>query len=139
MRGQGSGRSSSGAEVRKASRHAPASLGNLSSVSDLSESARCAKHPDLPAVGVCARCGVFLCAECKILLGTTVSCAACQAWNETKVSPLPVVPIALVIVWPLALAAINMSGGWGTVVAFVGAPLLAIPAVAMAFIELRRR
>lgn len=104
-----------------------------------SPTARCAQHPDVPALEVCGRCGGFLCADCKIQFGAKVLCSACYARNETKSSPLPVVPIGLAMAWPFVLGEMNLNGGWGTVVASVSAPVLAIPAVAMAFLELRRR
>lgn len=39
--------------------------------------ARCARHPDAPAVALCARCGTFLCGECTELRGETAYCASC--------------------------------------------------------------
>lgn len=39
--------------------------------------ARCASHPEAPAVALCARCGSFLCGECTELRGEGAYCAAC--------------------------------------------------------------
>jgi len=39
--------------------------------------ARCGRHPEVPAVDVCQRCGAFLCGECVELLGEDVLCTAC--------------------------------------------------------------
>lgn len=41
--------------------------------------ARCARHPDAPAVALCARCGTFLCGECTELRDETAYCADCVA------------------------------------------------------------
>src|SRR5581483_3095152 len=40
--------------------------------------ARCATHSDVVAAGVCARCGSFLCAACRVH-DAPVHCAACHA------------------------------------------------------------
>lgn len=39
--------------------------------------ARCAQHPDAPAVALCGRCGSFLCGECTELRDETAYCASC--------------------------------------------------------------
>lgn len=39
--------------------------------------ARCASHPEAPAVALCARCGTFLCGECTELRDETAYCAPC--------------------------------------------------------------
>jgi len=40
--------------------------------------ASCGKHPAVPAVDICARCGSFLCGECVEYFGdATPACASC--------------------------------------------------------------
>ena len=43
----------------------------------LTEGARCAEHPELPAHAVCARCGNFMCATCS-LQGQSSHCTSCR-------------------------------------------------------------
>ena len=44
--------------------------------------ARCARHPQVPAVETCGRCGTFVCPECIQLTEQTVLCPACEAREE---------------------------------------------------------
>lgn len=40
--------------------------------------AHCAKHPEAPATAICARCGAFVCEQCRSKLAWT-HCAPCAA------------------------------------------------------------
>jgi len=52
------------------------------------EEARCAKHAETPAVGVCPRCGTFLCAACAVPFESAALCSPCfeRAVREPGVS-----------------------------------------------------
>lgn len=41
--------------------------------------ARCAQHPESPAIAACHRCGTFTCAQDTVTLGERRFCAACAA------------------------------------------------------------
>lgn len=43
------------------------------------QSARCAVHPDRPAVGVCGRCGDYHCGDCQKTVAARSLCASCRA------------------------------------------------------------
>src|SRR5689334_17673965 len=45
----------------------------------LDTAARCAAHGEAPAVGVCQRCGTFLCVACLQPADSEVLCGACLA------------------------------------------------------------
>lgn len=56
----------------------------------LDSNALCAAHPDVPATGVCRRCGGFLCAGCSRPYQQDVMCGDCYArlWFAPEVSKL---------------------------------------------------
>lgn len=43
---------------------------------------RCAVHPDIPAVGICGRCGGFFCEGCATRVLGAVHCTVCAALPE---------------------------------------------------------
>ncbi|WNG53344.1 hypothetical protein F0U59_00035 [Archangium gephyra] len=45
---------------------------------------RCAMHPDVPAEGICTRCGGFFCPGCATWVLGAVYCAACAALPEVN-------------------------------------------------------
>jgi hypothetical protein len=45
---------------------------------------RCAVHPDVPAEGICGRCGGFFCPGCASWVLGAVYCAACAALPEVN-------------------------------------------------------
>jgi uncharacterized RDD family membrane protein YckC len=49
------------------------------------ENARCARHPDAPALLVCARCGDFACHACASI--DTRYCSVCQPAARRRVDP----------------------------------------------------
>jgi hypothetical protein len=49
-----------------------------------SQEARCATHPDRPAVGACARCGTFFCEPEGVRHGGETWCGACDARPELR-------------------------------------------------------
>jgi hypothetical protein len=48
------------------------------------EEARCAKHAEAPAVGICPRCGTFLCAACGVPFENAVLCSPCFERNTRE-------------------------------------------------------
>lgn len=45
---------------------------------------RCAEHPDVPAAGICGRCGGFFCEGCARTVLAAVYCTACAALPEVN-------------------------------------------------------
>ena len=45
----------------------------------LPSDAQCGNHPDAPAVALCARCGVFVCARCRHATVASELCDRCHA------------------------------------------------------------
>ncbi len=85
---------------------------------DPSSGARCAQHPDRPALCICDRCGTFCCAAC---IAGTGPCRSCRSREDT--TP----PSALAV----ASAVIGLSA---LVCGFVPGAL----AIALAQLELHR-
>lgn len=48
----------------------------------MNEEARCPRHPESPAVGLCTRCGVFFCDQDRRILGGKDYCERCAALPE---------------------------------------------------------
>lgn len=49
----------------------------------------CARHPDRPLTGVCARCGAFTCTECDVSVGGLRFCTGCRT-RQRKAFTAPV-------------------------------------------------
>jgi hypothetical protein len=90
----------------------------------MSDAAACAKHPALPAIAVCTRCGAFSCDGCRVFVkmydGPVEVCADCQ--HKVRFQ-LPTSPLSN------AAAAIALFG-WLPGLGFVG--------FALGVVELRR-
>ncbi|WNG32167.1 hypothetical protein F0U61_00025 [Archangium violaceum] len=82
-------------------------------------SPRCAVHPDVPAGGVCGRCGGFFCDACATWVLGAVYCTACSALPE--VNYLETFRQKL---WGRRDTWAWMLGFWGLVALGVGAALL---------------
>lgn len=86
--------------------------------------ALCAKHPEVAAVDVCQRCGLFVCGECVDIRAEDVFCADCARILDR---PAPARPK-----WAFAFAAapgpvaIALSYGAGVIGTLVGIGL-AVP------------
>jgi len=46
--------------------------------------ARCAKHAERPATGVCSRCGDYLCGLCGRRVGDALQCSSCAERGATE-------------------------------------------------------
>jgi hypothetical protein len=53
------------------------------------DQARCATHPDAPAVGTCARCGNFICGACATQKGDQTLCPTCAGLEDAGREPTP--------------------------------------------------
>ncbi len=62
------------------------------------EMARCAEHPDRPSAGTCARCGSFMCADCRAE-AVADHCADCASRLEQGrfVSQVPALAITMIV------------------------------------------
>lgn len=58
--------------------------------------ARCARHPDVAAVAVCARCGGFLCGACTEVRDETAYCEPCVEWRVRNTRPSRAAVVLLV-------------------------------------------
>ncbi|MGC4116282.1 MAG: hypothetical protein QM765_17245 [Myxococcales bacterium] len=56
----------------------------MSDVPSPAPAARCAAHPEREASEVCARCGAFLCPECRKWFSERPVCAPCRRWYEAE-------------------------------------------------------
>ena len=71
--------------------------------------ARCASHPDAPAVATCTRCGAFLCGACTELRGEGAWCAACVEFLKRETPPSRAVKVFIglgilgIVTWPMFL------------------------------------
>jgi B-box zinc finger protein len=59
------------------------------------EGAFCPQHPDVAAVSICSRCGVFLCGDCLKLQGQAALCPACFALARRAATRRAVVALVL--------------------------------------------
>ena len=84
--------------------------------------ARCAKHPDVAAVDVCQRCGVFVCGECVFIRTEDVFCADCARILDRPAPARPKWAFAFAAApGPVAVALSFVAGSIGFL---VGAGLL---------------
>ena len=58
--------------------------------------ARCARHPDVAAVALCARCGGFLCGACTEVRDETAYCEPCLHWRLRNTRPSRAAAVLLV-------------------------------------------
>lgn len=62
----------------------PPGAGTEGATAQDTEQARCAKHAEAPAVGICPRCGTFLCDACGVSFEGTVLCSPCFERNARE-------------------------------------------------------
>jgi len=74
--------------------------------------ARCAKHPDTPASGICARCGSFICSADTRLVDLVAYCPTCatrpdvdwlEAYRQSKLGRRSSTEWGLLLLMPLQL------------------------------------
>ncbi len=98
--------------------------------------ARCASHPEAPAVATCTRCGTFLCGACTELSGEDAFCASCLRLYQ-RAGPAPRIVQGLIVLGIAGLVCSPVTfalGGLPPLISMVSAGL----ALTVARGELRR-
>ncbi len=94
----------------------------------MTPTARCARHPEAPAVDTCQRCGAFVCGECTQIRDEDVFCPGCIPFLDRPPSARAVHALRCAIAVPLLFgvgAATSGLLGVASVLLTLVAPMVA--------------